>query len=461
VPLWAPRASRWGGEGEGGALKELRYPRGTHVLGQFEVPDASPGRHLKTLEPKSYPDQRATDGEQLCTGRIPLDPVGLKCLPGIRSPQVGFMSSTKWCFLAMLVCTEAGQPSSGAAAYTCQPGSKSAALPYCDSSLDLEARIKDFVGRLNNADKPLLLTAREMAPAQVAGGDTAPSYYWGTNCLQSVENGAHSEMGDDVPRCPSGRCATHFPSPPNMNAAFNRTLVAAIANTMARELRALFNIGAAAGLDCWGPVLNLNRDVRWGRNGESGPECPFLMSTYSSSFTLGFQRGVTNAQHLPRHAFDAVPPAMEGESPFLNGVATIKHWDGNSLEDSDGFSRHNFNDNVSNFVLSDSYFPAFRYSTQLYITRYNLSSCDYFSALRAGIRMGAAGVVCIHYILHTIHHTLIQLLLLPLDVRVQCRAGNAIMHFAPTESTARSVELQVRCVSVYGVWVSRVWCVSV
>jgi hypothetical protein len=136
---------------------------------------------------------------------------------------------------------------------------------------------------MNNSDKPLILTAREMQPAQITGGDDAPSYYWGTcvisfhliharvlifyvigtNCLQSVENNAHSELGPDVVRCPGGRCTTHFPSPPNMNSAFNRALVAAIGNQMARELRAMFNIGAAAGLG-WGPVLNLNRDVRWG-----------------------------------------------------------------------------------------------------------------------------------------------------------------------------------------------------
>ena len=26
------------------------------------------------------------------------------------------------------------------------------------------------------------------------------------------------------------------------------------------------------GLDCWGPVLNINRDPRWGRHGEGGTE---------------------------------------------------------------------------------------------------------------------------------------------------------------------------------------------
>ena len=98
---------------------------------------------------------------------------------------------------------------------------------------------------------------------------------------------------------------------------------------------------------------------------------PILMSMFSSSFTLGFQRGLTDPTQLPRHAFGEPPPVGPEESPFLNGVVTIKHWDGNSLEDSDGFSRHNFNVNVSDFVLADSYFPAFR----------------------AGIRAGAAGVM--------------------------------------------------------------------
>jgi hypothetical protein len=165
----------------------------------------------------------------------------------------------------------------GAGAYACQRGSATAGLPFCDASLSLDARVADLVARISDADKPLVLTAREMAPANVSGGVAGaaiPSYYWGTNCLQSVENNAHQELdgsGGSVPRCPSGRCATHFPSPPNMNAAFNRTLIAQIGDTMATELRALFNVGAAAGLDCW--------------CGVSSPlPCPTLPPTNSSVF---------------------------------------------------------------------------------------------------------------------------------------------------------------------------------
>lgn len=35
-----------------------------------------------------------------------------------------------------------------------------------------------------------------------------------------------------------------------------------VATVWGRELRALYNIGVAKGLDCWGPVVNLARDPR-------------------------------------------------------------------------------------------------------------------------------------------------------------------------------------------------------
>ncbi len=47
--------------------------------------------------------------------------------------------------------------------------------------------------------------------------------------------------------------------------------------------------------------------------------------------------------------------------------------DAYSLEDSDGFTRHNFNAVVSNYALMDSFFPAFE---------------------RAVVQGGAKGVMC-------------------------------------------------------------------
>eukprot|EP00039_Didymoeca_costata_P012077 m.172799 g.172799 ORF g.172799 m.172799 type:complete len:139 (+) comp15376_c0_seq12:479-895(+) len=106
---------------------------------------------------------------------------------------------------------------------------------------------------------------------------------------------------------------------------------------------AFYNLGAAKGLDCWGPVINLNRDPRWGRNGEAGSECPYLMGEYAKEYTAGFQNGTND----------------ESKKSFV-GVVTLKHWDGNSLEGSDGWTRHSFSANVTNYGLQDAYFRAFR-----------------------------------------------------------------------------------------------------
>ena len=43
-------------------------------------------------------------------------------------------------------------------------------------------------------------------------------------------------------------------------------------------------------------------------------------------------------------------------------AVTLKHWDAYSLENSDGFTRYNFNAVVSNYSLADTYFPAFKKS---------------------------------------------------------------------------------------------------
>jgi hypothetical protein len=62
--------------------------------------------------------------------------------------------------------------------------------PFCNTSALIEDRVRDLVSRIDNAIKPNLLTARGH------GGDGShlqniselgvPGYYWGTNCLHSL-----------------------------------------------------------------------------------------------------------------------------------------------------------------------------------------------------------------------------------------------------------------------------------
>jgi beta-glucosidase-like glycosyl hydrolase len=107
-----------------------------------------------------------------------------------------------------------------------------------------------------------------------------------------------------------------------------------------------------AGLDCWGPVLNINRDPRWGRNGEGGTEDPFLMGSLGAAWSRGLQTG-------------------EDASRMLVAI-TIKHFVANSVEGlwtEDGQSwgtknatigRHTIDVNMSKYSLQDTYWPAFR-----------------------------------------------------------------------------------------------------
>ena len=68
----------------------------------------------------------------------------------------------------------------------------------------------------------------------------------------------------------------------------------------------------AAGV-CWGPVINLVRDPRWGRASESTGEDPVV----NGRFGVAFARGLMAA----------------GESRYLKIVATAKHSSVYSLED--------------------------------------------------------------------------------------------------------------------------------
>jgi beta-glucosidase len=64
-------------------------------------------------------------------------------------------------------------------------------------------------------------------------------------------------------------CPTNFPNGPAMGAMFDRDLVKRMAEIIGTELRTMFVLNISQGsLDCWGPVINLGRDPRWGRNGE-------------------------------------------------------------------------------------------------------------------------------------------------------------------------------------------------
>jgi hypothetical protein len=129
--------------------------------------------------------------------------------------------------------------------------------PFCNASLDLDARVRDLVSRIPMAAKPNLLTARGAGKgpgyAKTGGREAlpelgVPSYYWGSNCL-------HASM---FANCTSdGRCSTGFPSGPSLAAMWDRELWRSMASVVGQETRAAFNLRnftdqerMGIGLDC-------------------------------------------------------------------------------------------------------------------------------------------------------------------------------------------------------------------
>lgn len=228
----------------------------------------------------------------------------------------------------------------------CVPGAGHDHYPFCDVSLPIDDRVNDLISRIDDSVKPHLLTARgylKNQGRQALPELGVPSYYWGSNCI-------HSSMSANCTK--DGRCSTNFPSGPSWAATFDRELMQSMASVAGREQRAFFNLGNwtdngqnGMGLDCWGPVLNLNRDPRWGRHGEGGTEDPYLMGELGTAWTKGLQ----------------------GDDPqYLQIAVTLKHFDANSLEGGaaadEGFNRHTVDVNLTKYLLADYYWPAFRAS---------------------------------------------------------------------------------------------------
>jgi len=228
---------------------------------------------------------------------------------------------------------------------------------FCNPKLSVEDRVRDLISRINDTDKANLLTARGTGGKgkhmQALPALGVPAYYWGTNCLHSLNTHECVTNSTGHKVCPS-----NFPSGPSFGAAFDRSLISRMATIVGQELRAMVKLGKgitpAASLDCWGPVINMNRDPRWGRNGEGGTEDAYAMGELAHSWTSGFQS--------PRKSL------LNSSRTLLQGVLTLKHMSVNSVENTAPFRRQSFDANakygVNPFVLADYYLRPFKRAIQ-------------------------------------------------------------------------------------------------
>jgi len=182
------------------------------------------------------------------------------------------------------------------------------AFPFMDSKLSLDRRLDDLIGRLTLAEKVSLLS--ETAPAIERLG--IEKYNHGNESLHGVVRPGNF---------------TVFPRPMGLGATFNPALVQTMAACISDESRARYNElgrtcdtkdGSRFGgkynglLTFWSPTVNMARDPRWGRTGETYGEDPLLTSRMGAAFTLGLQG--------------------DPSAKYLKAVATPKHYAANNEE---------------------------------------------------------------------------------------------------------------------------------
>jgi len=164
--------------------------------------------------------------------------------------------------------------------------------PFCDRSLEIHARIDDYVARVPRHEKIRRMTHHAPAykPLQI------PAYQWWSEGVHgAMEPCVSDELNDSNTSSPTCRCPTSFPCPSALGNAFSRSLYHEIGEAIGKEARAIASFRkhdtkVGDGLTYWSPNINLQRDPRWGRNQEGkSEEAALLVGKGQTSHNVQFQ----------------------------------------------------------------------------------------------------------------------------------------------------------------------------
>jgi beta-glucosidase len=193
-------------------------------------------------------------------------------------------------------------------------------LPFRNANLSNDQRVKDLLARLTPEEKISLLGYNSPGVARLG----IPAYNWWNEALHGV-----ARAGE----------ATIFPQAIALAATFNDSLHLQIADVIATEARAKYNLAVKLerrtqymGLTFWSPNINIFRDPRWGRGQETYGEDPYLTSRMGSAFIKGLQgsdprylKTSACAKHLAvhsgpeanRHTFNAIVDEKDLRETYL------------------------------------------------------------------------------------------------------------------------------------------------
>ena len=212
-----------------------------------------------------------------------------------------------------------------------------AAFAYRDPGLSIDRRVEDLVGRMTPGEKfrQLFMVAGDPGPGQDVWKEglfglqvrTAPDARRAAERLNSIQKYFVEETRLGIPIVPFeealhglvGPGATAFPQAIGLAATWDVDLMSAVAGAVAAETRSR---GIRQVLS---PVVNIARDVRWGRVEETYGEDPHLSSRLAAAFVAAFEtRGVIAT---PKHFVANVGAGGRDSYPIADGERELRETD--------------------------------------------------------------------------------------------------------------------------------------
>ncbi len=203
-------------------------------------------------------------------------------------------------------------------------GNSQVRFQFQNTNLSTQERVESLLSEMTLQEK--IDQMRYQAPAIERLG--IPQYNWWNECLHGVARAGY---------------ATVFPQSISIAASWDANLIHQVATVISDEARAKHHEflrrgmhDIYQGLTFWSPNINIFRDPRWGRGHETYGEDPYLTGQLGMQFVKGLQ----------------------GDDPkYLKVVATAKHF---AVHSGPEPLRHEFDANVSDRDLRETYLPAFR-----------------------------------------------------------------------------------------------------
>jgi beta-glucosidase len=209
-------------------------------------------------------------------------------------------------------------------------------LPYRDPGLTVDRRVDDLLARMTTEEKFRQLF---MAPGDLdLGTDGLTDGIFGLQVPAGEARGAADKINAiqrffvertrlGIPIMPFDEAlhglvrpgATSFPQAIGLAATWDEALVAEVASAVAAET-------ASRGIrQVLSPVINIARDVRWGRTEETYGEDPYLASRLAAAFVGSFEkRGVIAT---PKHFVANVGAGGRDSYPIPDGERELREID--------------------------------------------------------------------------------------------------------------------------------------